>query len=296
MSKKVAIVCASGLGDALLMQIAARQLQDVGFQTVTFSDHLHELSNWFPGFEFAKQSSQEKAFADFDSILLQHDNTEKAKKIHSLPKSIFTFYASHVLEKHGPLRKTDFVFDQNFCIAENIALGTQTLFPECDGELFNGLTPPSYLRLHHHPNRVVIHPTSTSKQKNWLKSSFHALANTLEKEGWEPVFIAAPQESKEWSSPSFPTLSELASYIYESAFLIGNDSGPGHLASNLNLPTLIIGPSAKQLQFWRPGWHRGEIVHPPHLINYTKWTRNHWMHFISVNHVYKQFKKLTDNK
>ena len=50
-----------------------------------------------------------------------------------------------------------------------------------------------------------------------------------------PVFIT------ENNNPIFSSLEELTSFLYESAFFIGNDSGPGHVASALNIPTLTIG-------------------------------------------------------
>lgn len=300
MMGKFAVVCASGIGDGLLMQIAAKQLISLGHEVVTFSNHLNALSGWFPGMQFYSQPPPDKVeelFSSYDAVLLQHDNTPKARKIRGLNKPIYTLYGAHLISKHGQLRKGfDVQFAPDICMAENISMAMQILFPELEEDVSNGIVPPEALIHRHHNTRVAIHPTSTSEQKNWPRHSFLKLRDLLVKGGWEPVFIVPPEEAAEWGAPLFPTLAELAAFLYESGYLIGNDSGPGHLASNLGLPTVIIGPSKEHLSLWRPGWHQGEIVYPPSWTSNFKLTRQNWKMFIPVNHVFKQFKKLTDIK
>ena len=297
---KIAVVCAAGIGDGLLMQIAAFHLQRLGCETVTFSNPLLSLQSWFPRFPFEKQpalAQVEERFAPFDAILLQYDNTPKAKAIRSLNKPVYVFYGSHLISKHGPLRPTlDAKFDPQFCMAENIRQGVQILFPGVEPTLENGLTPPNHLLFRRFAKRVALHPTSSSQEKNWPKVSFFKLRERLHKEGWDPVCIAPPEEREEWNSPLFATLADLAAFLYESAYLIGNDSGPGHLASNLGLSTVILGPNEEHLRFWRPGWHRCALAHPPSWVGRTKLTRTNWKNFLTVSNVYKQFKKLTDIK
>ena len=233
-------------------------------------------------------------------MILQHDNSEIAKKIHALHSeklSIYTLYGTHLLSKHGPLRPGfDIIFDQTICMAENIAYAMQALFPEVEVDLANGLVPLKGLTRNRFPNRIAIHPTSSSVEKNWPKSSFLRLRDELSGMGWDPVFIVSPSEATEWNAPKLPTLSDLATFLYESGYLIGNDSGPGHLASNLGIPTVIIGQCKDHLTFWRPGWLRGELAHPPSWTGKTKLTKNNWKLFISLNRVIKQFKKITDIK
>ena len=293
---KFAVVCASGIGDALLMLIASNHLQKLQVEVFTFSNHLTSLQEWFPHFQFHLQpplDQIEEIFAPFDAIVLQHDNTPKAKLIRNLRKPVYTLYGSHLTSKHGPLRPfLDVEFDASLCMAENIRRSSQTLFP-AKASLENGITPLPHLIPHKFPKRIAIHPTSATPSKNWMKDSFLKLAQELAKAGWEPAFVVPPKEAKNWGGALFPTLSELAAFLYESAFFIGNDSGPGHLASNLNLHTLIIGPSQKHLTLWRPGWYPGSIAHPPNWVEQFKLTKENWRYFIPVNHIIKQFKKLT---
>jgi heptosyltransferase III len=219
-------------------------LQRLGCETVTFSKALLPLTSWFPEFRFEPQPSLEKIeeqFASFDAILLQHDNTPNAKKIRTLPKPVYVFYGSHLLSKHGPLRpQFDAKFNPAICMAENIRNALRTLFPGIEPTLENGLAPPHLLQFRRFQRRIALHPTSTSAEKNWPKDSFLKLQDKLQQQGWDPVFIVPPKEAASWRSPLFPQLSDLATFLFESGFLIGNDSGPGHLASNLGLPTVII--------------------------------------------------------
>jgi ADP-heptose:LPS heptosyltransferase len=288
---KIAIVCSAGIGDGLLMQIAARHLQRLGCETVTFSKSLSPLSSWVPGFRFEHQPALEEVeeqLAPFDAVLLQHNNTLLAKKIRALPKPVYVFYGSHLLAKHGPLRPPfDVQFDPTICMAKNIRNALKTLFPGIEPTLENGLSPPSPLKFRRFEKRIALHATSAAEEKNWPKNSFLRLKEKLQQQGWDPVFIAPAL---------FPHLTDLAAFIFESGFLIGNDSGPGHLASNLGLPTVIIGPSREHLSFWRPGWHLGTIAYPPPWTGKMKMTRKNWKFFVTVNNVIKQFMKLTEIK
>jgi ADP-heptose:LPS heptosyltransferase len=147
---------------------------------------------------------------------------------------------------------------------------------------------------------VAIHPTSADSRKNWDRSKFEKLAAALEQEGYEPHFILSPKERPLWldsmvNTPLFPTLSELAAFLYESGYAIGNDSMVGHLSSNLLLPTLIIADSPVRMRLWRPGWHAGAVITPPTWIpnwKFLRLRRNHWRRWISVNQVATAFKTL----
>jgi ADP-heptose:LPS heptosyltransferase len=281
------------------MQIGARHLRALGYEATLFSNHLHEMAEWFFGFRFAPQprfDKIEELLEPFDAIFLQHDNTPKARKIRSTLKEVYTFYGSHQISKHGPLRpKFDFLADRSIPMAENIARCCQLLFPGVEASLDNGLAAPPGYSPRKYPRRIAIHPTSASPLKNWLKPRFLKLRRELEKQGYEPVFIASKEEAEEWGAPEFKTLSDLASFLYESGYFIGNDSGPGHLASNLNIPSLIIGQSQEHLAFWKPGWAPCRTVHPKGWIPQMRAARKYWKSFITVDQVIKEFTKLTTN-
>ena len=83
-SKKSLVITSKGLGDGLMMMIASERLRKHGYQVTTMNDHLHGLSNWFPGHEFIKELNpleESSFFSSFDLVILQNDNTEKSKGI-----------------------------------------------------------------------------------------------------------------------------------------------------------------------------------------------------------------------
>ncbi len=282
---KIAVVCAPGIGDALILHIASYQLKLHGFEVTTFTDH--RFGNWLAGYSFEMQPELdriEECFANFDAIFLQHDNSPKAKKIYSLSKPVYTFYGSHLASKHGPLKSGyDFVCNPDQTMVENVATSLKKLFHLGDVGKENGLTPPAGLIHRKFANRVLIHTTSGKEEKCWPKPKFLEVAEELWKAGFETSFL-----------PQCPSLESLASMIYETGFFLGNDSGPGHFASYFQIPHLIIGKTEKEMRLWRPGWKAGEIVYPPNWIPNWKGFRlreNHWRTFISAKNVVKRFKK-----
>lgn len=292
--KKIALVCAAGIGDALIVQMAAFRLKENGFQTTTFSNHLGRFGKWLEGFSVALQPDLEKIeeiLADYDAIFLQHDNSPKARKIHSLSKPVYTFYGSHQLSKHGPLKfGYDFVCDPEKTMVENMAEAVEKLFRlPSDASRENGLKPPQGLKHRKYLNRIAIHPIS-AEEKNWPKEKFLKAADLLSREGYKPVFLVPPEQRFIWGGPEMTTLEDLASFLYESGYFIGVDSGPGHLASYLQIPHLIIANDARQMRFWRPGWLRGEVLVPPKWIPRWKILRPHWKMFISIKSTIKRLK------
>lgn len=263
--KKISVVCARGIGDALLMHIVSHHLASGGYDVTTITPH--RFGRWLENARFGDE-------IDSDTIFLQHDNSLKAKEIIAKNKRVYVFYGSHVLAKHGPLRMgADFVCDQNKTMVENVVHAIKSLF-QIQATSMNGLKAPPGLVHRRHRKRVAIHTLSNDFNKNWPYQKFLKVAAWLKKKGYEPFFL-----------PLFPSLEELLSAIYESGFFLGIDSGPGHIASCLHIPHLIIGESERHMRFWRPGWKAGEIVFPP------AWApKKYWKSFITSRKIIKRFK------
>ena len=92
--------------------------------------------------------------------------------------------------------------------------------------------------------------------------------------------------------PKFASLSEIASWLYESAYFIGNNSGIGHLASCLGVPTLSITARYGDARLWRPSWGQNEIIYLPPWIISRKLKEKLWQKLISVKMVLKKFQQL----
>ncbi|MBS0620545.1 MAG: glycosyl transferase, partial [Verrucomicrobia bacterium] len=152
------------------------------------------------------------------------------------------------------------------------------------------------------PKRVILHPVSSREGKNWPREKYIELASHLQSQGYDPLFALTPEEQAGWDgvrATTCATHSDMAHAIAESGYMIGNDSGIGHLASCLGLPTLTICRSAQTARFWRPAWSRGTVVAPSSLIPNLKGLRlrdTHWKKWVSTAKVMKSFNCLAVDK
>lgn len=307
---KASVLPAQGIGDALLMLIASYSLQEAGFEVTTYQPLLSELEPWLRNKNFFTLPSLEELESHLGAdeiVILQNDNSEKAKHLITLRSegklpNLAVFYPTYKAEKHGPLSPQDVVFQEDLCMVENIAKATSKLLKLAGVSRNNGLTPLPSLSHRKYSNRIVIHPTSSQTEKNWPAKKFIALAAKLKKQGFAPVFAVSVKEYAEWSSfiqqryelPTLASLSDLASLVYESGYVIGNDSLIGHLASNMQIPSIIVANEEKRMRLWRPGWLKGEVITPS--LFWQKWSfsskEKHWGSLISVRKVLERFHKL----
>ena len=291
------------MGDGLMMMVASHRLKLEGYEVTTFQETLGQLSEWFPKHSFAKRSTIE-TLDSFDFILLQNDNTPFSfNLIDRYREKIHVLYASYEEGKHRPRTSKDYLFNRSQPMVTNIAEGIASLLGKIDPIQENGITVPKELSYRKHQKRVIIHPTSTTPKRTWTAEKFINVAKSLEKKGFTPIFSVSPSEREPWLSllqnrfplPEFPTISKLAAYLYESHFLIGNESGTGHLASNLGIPTLIVAGCSKQMTLWRPGFLLGQVITPPPYIPNFKLLRlreKKWQTFISPRRILKAFHKM----
>ena len=158
----------------------------------------------------------------------------------------------------------------------------------------NGICVPEGVLPRKHLSRIIFHPESSREGKNWPKEKYLALKSKLEKKGFEPLLLLTQEERVRWGieAPDLPTLSDMARMVCESGYMIGNDSGIGHLASCLGLPTVTICRSRQASQFWRPAWAPGKVVTPSAWIPNLKglrWRDKQWKRWISVRRVIQAF-------
>lgn len=285
---KLAIVCASGIGDALIFQTASFALRAQGWEATIFSDHLKSFGSWTFSDSAPQPTPENMAtiFSPFDAIFLQHDNSPKAFQIKTLGIPVFTFYGSHLPSKHGNFQKKwDYLCDRSKTMVENLSHACLQFFQiKIDGYGFNA--PPALIH-RRFKQRVAIHPTASSIEKIWPRHKFLNVAAFLKEHGYEPVFTVSPEEAPEWNSPVFPTLHDLASFIYESGAFLGNDSGTAHLASLLQIPHLVIAGTGEQMPLWKTGWYPGHHICPPRWLMNMKALRKRWKLFISEKDVIK---------
>lgn len=309
----VAILCPQGLGDALLMMILSYHFQKKEHSVTFYHNQIDLIKPLFPNTSFAPYpslSNFEEIFRDYDLVIIENDHSERAwtlirlreqKKLNNV-----TFLFPKPCKKISEPR--DYIFNTKVPVATNLAEASQKLLQMPDATKNNGLTLLKGIK-NLHKNRVAIHPTSKDPKRNWKKKQFLSLATQLKKRGFDPVFIVSVQEKVDWediiaqgySLYISTSLIDLATFIYESSYLIGNDSGLGHLASNVGIPTLTISGNPKRVRLWRPDFYTNKIVTLPlDLPNFKgigfKFRDNYWQNFISVGKVLRNFKQLTLKK
>ncbi len=134
----------------------------------------------------------------------------------------------------------------------------------------------------------------------WLPKRFLALALRLRNNNFAPEIVVAPSERDEWMHlqdhglpvRTFGSLNEVAEWIHESAWFIGNDSGLAHLASNVGVPAISLMVRNKIARRWRPGWTSSRAVLPLPILPGKIAKDLLWQRFLPVSRVMRAFADL----
>jgi ADP-heptose:LPS heptosyltransferase len=120
-------------------------------------------------------------------------------------------------------------------------------------------------------NVILIHAGSGGREKCWPVDRFVALGRQLEERGHSIVYLGGPVEAESsrhfdvlhrWPSIAAEDPIRLAALLASVRYLIGNDSGPGHLAAAVGTPTLsLFGPTDPGR--WRPLGPQAVVVRSP---------------------------------
>ncbi|MBY0529796.1 MAG: hypothetical protein K2P51_06355 [Rhabdochlamydiaceae bacterium] len=308
--ERCAIFSCLGLGDGLISLVLSHNLALNGARTTTFHPFLQGLQAWFPALPispFPALESLKEELSRFDRFFIMYERSARMKAIQehcekfypekttvlnpiATPKTNYPYWENGRFDGRRPFVDNLYAYARDVLRLPIVTKGNGIVIP-------SGVVPRRELK------RVVIHPMSSRPGKNWPAAKFISLADKLKKSGYQPVFILTSEEKKEWDltqmqAPSFSNLSEMASYVCESGYMIGNDSGIGHLASCMSLPTLTICRSQVASQFWRPAWSYGRVVAPKEWIPNLKGLRlrdQHWKKWVGVRRVCANFHHLTQN-
>lgn len=116
---------------------------------------------------------------------------------------------------------------------------------------------------------IVIHAGASREYQRWPLHHFVELANRLA-ETHAVRWITQPDDSNAGLSPAVqrvqtPALDDLVRVIAGARLLVGNNSGPMHIAAACGTPgVIIVGPSSPR---WDPVWHREkfDLLREPRL-------------------------------
>jgi len=255
--KNVALITYPAIGDSLLLMTVAHNFRQHGARVTVFGPHVHTLRAWFPGLDIQPSLPADTAaarLAAFDMVMQLHDDRPFAD-LGRLHPCAFTL--EHLCRQRSP--KSMALRLAEFCRAKLDLAGAVK---------YNGICAPTGLHHRQHALRVAIHPTASTQDKCWLPQRFIALARHLRRKGFDPHFVVSPAERPQWTHvqelglglPDLGSLDNVAAWMFESGWFIGNDSGIGHLASSLHVPTLSLFKRLGSAQTWRPDWGPGRIV------------------------------------
>lgn len=288
--KRIAVFPAKGLGDGLLSLILANQLSQLGHTVTLYHSFLGSLKSWLPPVviqAFPLEADLTKEFAEFDHVIAM-DHTPVSRFLQPSERLTILYQRE---------------FDRKRSIAKNL-LSYLHQHWNSEATLCAGICIPKGLEYRRYRKRVVIHPTSGADCKNWPAEKFIQLAHHLRDRGCDPVLSVCPQEAPEWlwaeEEQDIPlqisqSLKDLAAFLYESGSFIGNDSGTGHLASLLKIPTVSLFARESHAKLWRPDWGPGVIVTPWLPLPGSRLKQKFWKDLLSVNQVLQAHQKLSRN-
>jgi len=114
------------------------------------------------------------------------------------------------------------------------------------------------------PGLVVIHPGAGKESNRWPAQRFLELIQALQAAGRSVRVLLGEAEIDRWPAERVEqfesqaqlrrphTLLDLLEEIVSASVFVGNDSGPGHLAGILGVPTIsLFGPNSDPVR-WRP--------------------------------------------
>lgn len=304
-----ALFCHNGLGDGINFLVLAHHFITHGWSLDTYHNSLASMQNWIPhvpiyAYPDAKHIPDLLERYDWFFVVQNKGSAWIAELIREgkrrFPERVKVFYvypSSHIVNEPFYL---DTCIQPTIPLAENLHLFCQRFLGCRDTVCSPGLIFPPHLQHRCQARRVVIHPTSGKLERNWSVEKFVKLALQLQQRGYEVVFIPGNEAQHHWHVPGiearyFQNLDQLAAFLFESSYFIGNDSGPGHLASALGIPTLTLFNRYKAAALWRPSFAPGVVVAPSHWIpnlGGLRWRDRYWQRWISVPHVLRGFNDL----
>jgi ADP-heptose:LPS heptosyltransferase len=309
---KAAVFSCKGLGDGLISLALANNLYINDYQVDLFHDDLGEMQSFFEHLIIKKYPEIyhiDQILLSYDRVFISYDASNKF--IMELIKKGKENFSDRVFvlnpcpsKKIGqqPFYK-DALFEADLCMVDNINFFCKKILKLKKVSKKIDLNFPKGKEFKKNKNRVIIHPSSAKKSKNWTLEKYIKLAKLLKNKNFEVIFIVRNDEKKEFikvqleggNLKTFNNLKDLTLFIYESSYMIGNDSGLGHLSSLIGLPTISIFRNCRSAKLWRPGWNKNKIIYPNRLIPNLSIYRlrdKYWKKFIFTKKILNEFLKI----
>lgn len=322
----IALVSYDSLGDSLLYVMMAENLQANGFHVTCIGNVPFQLREWLPQLQirpYPARDDFESALSGYDLVIaspprfmrdswsadeFQRLRTkwalvcqrapetwrcDLAEQIRSSSNPGVFAHLEPLLKCAGPIRYRTFGDESVVEITLDYMRQRMGL---AHVSKHVPLTPPAGLSHRRFGKRIVVSPDSAGpEKKDWAPSRFLALCQQLRREGYDPKIVVAPANRERWVDlargfdvPHFDGIGELAAFIYESGAVVANDSGNGHLASFLGVPTVTLYRKRNPRFHWRPDWAPGNVVCP---VVSPPFYETAWRYFISIGMVMRALRR-----
>lgn len=309
---KAGVFFHNGLGDGVNGLVLSQTLHLNGWSVDTFQNTLGSMQRWFPHlpvFSYPPLEELPQILDRYDLYCVVYNSSSpfvsqliaEGKKRFPERCKVFYFYPSKNIVKEPYYQ--DACVNPSRSVRENLQKFCHELLRLPKKACGNGFVPPAECMHRKYLRRIALHPTSSRPQTNWPKEKYVKLALHLQKMGHQPVFIPGKQDLERWKDvqqqglelADFSALDGLATFLYESGYLVGNDSGLGHMASALGVPTLTFCRRKALAALWRPSFSPGIVLTPSSWIPNIRGFRlrdREWKRFISVGQAKRAFKRL----
>lgn len=316
---RIALVSYDSLGDGLIYLMMAENLRRNGFRVTYYGNRTSDLVGWLPQLSIRPYPEDlESELREFDLVLycppsfVRHRLTEVEMRrlaeryviiclSRNFPESWRVDHTERIEKELPPeksrrlrrlascsgcIRHRKFATESVVQIALSFMkekMGLENVTPDVH------LRVPAGLRHRRYRDRIVLCPDSaTPGRKDWTPARILDLAARLKSRGLDPKIVAAPGNVAKWQSmaadicesPALLSVKELAAYFYESGVVVASDSGSGHLASFLRVPTVTIHRRLNRKFAWRPDWGPGDVVCPTITLSVLK--MHIWRPFVST--------------
>lgn len=308
--KKVAIIPFPALGDVTICLRLAQNLTSSGYEVTLFANLITSAKLNFPWIKFEILPNEaELLISGYDLVLL--DVLSPWVKNHlvdlDVSKNILLFTSKNyskslptktfsnkdlISQSSGNFINRPLCLDK--CSTKSMIdwvdnYGVEVLgIPAVSSLPSVAFQQPSVLR-----HLVVIFPTTPNPKKNFSINGFKQLAKKIMSMGFQVEIIVMPHEKEDLKNKfgpikvkTFLEISHLIEYLQSAKVVISNDSGGGHLAAMLGIPTITITRKNKNF-VWRPGYGLGNVISP--FITLKFGGEHIWRPFISI----KKIQKLT---
>ena len=316
----VALVAYDALGDGLVYLMMAENLRLAGFRVTYYGSCLFPLAGWFPQLPMRPYPATDALEAELGrhdlvlysppSFVRHHAPAAELRRLaeryvviclsRNLPEAWRVDHTARLarlpagkrarLQRlaacSGRIRHRHFSRESVVEIALSFLqekMGLEHVTPQVR------MRVPAGLRHRRYRDRIAICPDSAVPERKDLRPArVLALAAALKARRLQPAIVASPCNIARWGqladgvcdTPALRSVDALAAYLYESGVVVASDSGSGHLASCLRVPTVTIHRRMNRRFAWRPGWGPGVVVCPWITLSLGK--RHLWRPFLTT--------------